>query len=521
MGEQTPHARTHRIRRRAGGRAAVGRGLPRQRLAACWCAHPRWRRPPGRPPAAQSLRRPWLLRERGFEGGALARLCACCRSLVWVPRWWVCAPRPQISHSAAPPSCWQGQHDAQHAGAKRAPDGTSRKIVDIQQLQGSAAACKLLDPQAHHAMASPGLCRAPEAACRTAWAPSRRPISRRASGVACGTQADARRQPRTAAAATGPEQQALASSSSSSTRGSTASSSSSSSDLAWQQELPRRAVGLLAAAAVAAAGVLGPAAAPPPAGAVTQEQLLYLEAWRAVDRAYVDKKFNGLNWFKVWMRGGWALGKWQLDACCKCAAVVCFARLAEFVRAGEAGVQPRMIPLLFTAHPTPLQPHPTQTQVREDALKKAPLNNREETHAAIRSMLDSLGDPFTRFLVPDQYAALRCTHALCVIHTPAIGASWACVDGSAVHARAAHAGPPPDQRAGVPLPRPQAQHVRGGGDGRGSGGVFPLGTPGRRHRRQGLYHQRQRGGATGGHCPGARRPRRQGRHPARRRDCGD
>jgi hypothetical protein len=34
--------------------------------------------------------------------------------------------------------------------------------------------------------------------------------------------------------------------------------------------------------------------------AVTSEQLLFLEAWRAVDRAYVDKSFNGQNWFKVW-----------------------------------------------------------------------------------------------------------------------------------------------------------------------------------------------------------------------------
>lgn len=36
-----------------------------------------------------------------------------------------------------------------------------------------------------------------------------------------------------------------------------------------------------------------------PSQAVTSEQLLFLEAWRAVDRAYVDKSFNGQNWFKV------------------------------------------------------------------------------------------------------------------------------------------------------------------------------------------------------------------------------
>lgn len=47
-------------------------------------------------------------------------------------------------------------------------------------------------------------------------------------------------------------------------------------------------------------------------------------------------------------------------------------------------------------------------QVREDALKKTSLGSRAETHAAIRGLLASLGDPFSRFLDPDQYSALRC-----------------------------------------------------------------------------------------------------------------
>lgn len=34
-------------------------------------------------------------------------------------------------------------------------------------------------------------------------------------------------------------------------------------------------------------------------GAITNEQLVFLEAWRAVDRAYVDKTFNGQPWFKA------------------------------------------------------------------------------------------------------------------------------------------------------------------------------------------------------------------------------
>lgn len=44
--------------------------------------------------------------------------------------------------------------------------------------------------------------------------------------------------------------------------------------------------------------------------------------------------------------------------------------------------------------------------VRQRALKTS-LSNREETYAAIREMLASLGDPFTRFLDPDQYRSLQ------------------------------------------------------------------------------------------------------------------
>lgn len=82
---------------------------------------------------------------------------------------------------------------------------------------------------------------------------------------------------------------------------------------------------------------------PLPAHAVTNEQLLYLEAWRAVDRAYVDKTFNGQSWFRV----------------------------------------------------------------RENTLKKKKLTTREDTYEEIKSMLKSLDDPFTRFLEPEQYQALK------------------------------------------------------------------------------------------------------------------
>ncbi|EIE23663.1 photosystem Ii D1 C-terminal processing protease [Coccomyxa subellipsoidea C-169] len=80
-----------------------------------------------------------------------------------------------------------------------------------------------------------------------------------------------------------------------------------------------------------------------PAHAVTPEQLLFLEAWRAVDRAYVDKSFNGQSWFRL----------------------------------------------------------------RERYMKEEAMNSTKETYAAIRKALATLDDPFTRFLEPTQYAALR------------------------------------------------------------------------------------------------------------------
>ncbi|KAG7674593.1 putative C-terminal processing peptidase, chloroplastic [Nannochloris sp. 'desiccata'] len=120
---------------------------------------------------------------------------------------------------------------------------------------------------------------------------------------------------------------------------SSASSPLSLSTQPWYLTIQTRAVAALAAGVLATSTLLPNL----PANAVTNEQLLYLEAWRAVDRAYVDKKFNGQNWFKV----------------------------------------------------------------REDAVKNLKLTSREDTYTAIRSLLASLGDPFTRFLAPEQYSALR------------------------------------------------------------------------------------------------------------------
>eukprot|EP00898_Chlorokybus_atmophyticus_P007017 jgi/Chlat1/7316/Chrsp58S09139 len=79
------------------------------------------------------------------------------------------------------------------------------------------------------------------------------------------------------------------------------------------------------------------------AGALSEENLLFLEAWRTVDRAYIDKTFNGQSWFKY----------------------------------------------------------------REEVLKNSPMNTRQETYAAIRTMLSTLDDPFTRFLEPEKYRSLK------------------------------------------------------------------------------------------------------------------
>ncbi|XP_042487386.1 carboxyl-terminal-processing peptidase 2, chloroplastic isoform X2 [Macadamia integrifolia] len=80
-----------------------------------------------------------------------------------------------------------------------------------------------------------------------------------------------------------------------------------------------------------------------PSWALTEENLLFLEAWRTIDRAYVDKNFNGQSWFRY----------------------------------------------------------------RENALRNEPMNTREETYVAIRKMLATLDDPFTRFLEPDKFKSLR------------------------------------------------------------------------------------------------------------------
>lgn len=50
--------------------------------------------------------------------------------------------------------------------------------------------------------------------------------------------------------------------------------------------------------------------------------------------------------------------------------------------------------------------HQNWWMLREKALQKR-LDNRETTYAAIQKMLETLDDPFTRFLTPDQYRSLQ------------------------------------------------------------------------------------------------------------------
>lgn len=79
-----------------------------------------------------------------------------------------------------------------------------------------------------------------------------------------------------------------------------------------------------------------------PATALTQDQKLLSEAWRIVNRAYLDDTFNHQNW----------------------------------------------------------------AAVRQKALQQ-PFKDKESAYKAIEQMIASLGDPFTRFLQPEQYHSLQ------------------------------------------------------------------------------------------------------------------
>jgi len=99
---------------------------------------------------------------------------------------------------------------------------------------------------------------------------------------------------------------------------------------------------MLATAMASAVMALGVGAHAGPAAALTEENLIYLEAWRAVYQAYVDGNYNGQNWFKL----------------------------------------------------------------KEQTLKSSPMRTRGETYDAIRSTLATLDDPYTKLLEPSQFSVV-------------------------------------------------------------------------------------------------------------------
>ena len=227
-----------------------------------------------------------------------------------------------------------------------------------------------------------------DAACGTRWTPSQRP--RR-----CTKAATCRKLVAAAAARPGGSGDPTAADNASSSRSSSVPLASTPGSVQQAVE----AVSRRAAAALLAAAVSGAALLAPPAGAVTQEQLLFLEAWRAVDRAYVDKKFKGQNWFKAGPAAGCS------PPCLACLPGCAAERPATVSAALHSAMPARTHDCLPAYLPACLAPHPQQ--VREDSLKKVPMGSHAETHEAIRALLASLGDPFTRFLAPEQYTALR------------------------------------------------------------------------------------------------------------------
>ena len=79
-----------------------------------------------------------------------------------------------------------------------------------------------------------------------------------------------------------------------------------------------------------------------PSWALIEENLIFLEAWSTIDRAYVDKAFDGHSWLSY----------------------------------------------------------------KENALHNEPMNTREETYMAVKKMIPTLDDVFTRFSEPDKFKSL-------------------------------------------------------------------------------------------------------------------
>jgi hypothetical protein len=94
----------------------------------------------------------------------------------------------------------------------------------------------------------------------------------------------------------------------------------------------------------------------------------------------VDKTFNNQTWFKVCLFHSHHDG---LPHACGHRSL-CFKRLGM---------------LLLTSS--------QRGQVREQFLKQEPMESRPQVYAAIKKLLATLNDPFTRFLDPNQYTTVR------------------------------------------------------------------------------------------------------------------
>ena len=164
---------------------------------------------------------------------------------------------------------------------------------------------------------------------------------------------------------------------------------------------PRWASALAAAAVSVALSIGGPSAVSvAPANAVSEENLLFLEAWRAVDRAYVDKTFNGSNWFK-----------YREDALRKEPMGDRAETYSAIRRMLVSGSRPFMFVLCVSdrnpetlsegARPSALRLRPPLLLSLSLSLTLAPPAPRAANPKAV------LGDPFTRLLEPQRYALVR------------------------------------------------------------------------------------------------------------------
>ncbi|KAG5566255.1 hypothetical protein RHGRI_002007 [Rhododendron griersonianum] len=117
-----------------------------------------------------------------------------------------------------------------------------------------------------------------------------------------------------------------------------------------------------------------------PSYALTEENLLFLEAWRTIDRAYVDKTFNGQSWFRYREN---ALRTEPMNTRQETCMLLVICGHASFT-------------LFLTSSLVCKMDNPLTSEFVYVG-----------TDNAIRKMLATLDDPFTRFLEPEKFKSLR------------------------------------------------------------------------------------------------------------------